>query len=395
LWAGMALFAAPPALWFLAKYLQFGSPGDVVVQHWSLLGLGLESAPYCAGSLLSWLGWPWAVAAAIGVALWSRGPSRDETCFLGSVALIILLFFAFAYQWRSERFLVYAVPFLAFPTAELLARIRRPLWLALVGSALAVGSATPSGRLEQAFLVWPAPAVVAHSPVSRADWKIDRRPWAGLWSESPYSLALGERPARGARSLDPSLVAGDSAVVVLYSDSLPVQRRRQMLYRVGNALERRVRLVPEVVLPPDWWGWRSRTFLGSFGPFFLERIEISPELGPVAIVRGDEPFSNETELGPGPSDRALEQAIRWCRTLDGLLAFDDDHLTGVLRPSGAAPLWLQVLPFVTRTTSFYVIDARTAGRVLSTAPVEDRVRVGPIEATRVTASGLEVWVAAE
>jgi hypothetical protein len=395
LWAGMALFVAQPALWFLSKHLQFDSPSDVVVRHWCLLGLNLESVPYYAGSLLTWLGWPWAVVAVIGVVLWYRGPRRDEAFFFSSFAVTILLFFVLVYQWRSERFLVYVAPFLAIPTAELLTRIRRPLWLGLVCLTLAVGSATPSGSLEQAFLVWPAPAVVAHSPMGHPDWKITRRPWAELRTASPYSIVLGKRPTQGARSLDPSLVAADSAVVVLYSESIPVHRRKWMLYRVGNALERRVRLVPEVVLPPDWWGWSTRTSIGSFGPFFLERIEISPDVGTVAIVRGEKPVSNKPEHGPRPSDRGLGQAIDMCRTLDGLLAFDDDHLTGVLRPSGAAPLWLQMLPFVTRTTSFYVIDAETAVKALATAPAEDQVRVGTINATRVMASGLKVWVVAD
>jgi hypothetical protein len=359
-WWGAALFALPPSLWFVAKTAFFGTPGDVVTRHWGLLGLAPESLPFYLGSLLDWLGWPWLAVLVVGTVLWFRGSRRREALLLFSAAAVFLLFFALFYRWQASRFLVYSVIFFGFPVAEVLVRIKRPIWRLLVWAAILLG-----------FAVSPGIHV-------------------------PYNVVLRERVSSWPPAPDPSLVRADDSAIVVHGGGQHPDSLRELLLQSGNALERRVRLVPEEVLPDHWWGWSTLTPLGGPGFFQLWRITLPGGLGTAAVVRRDCRQVDPEELLDGlPEEKEIRQAVEWCRSVDALLEFDDDHLAVVLPPSGEAPTWLQLLPFVTETTSFYVLDAESGADILRSSPVEDRLSIGDLEATRLTYLSRRAWVVRE
>jgi len=142
LWEGALLATALPIVWLLVRHaLQVAHPGhDHPVE--SLLRLTAHHAGFYAVAVAALLGLALLPLYAVGAARLLLATPR---CAVADAALAaglpLLLFWAFLYDWRDKRFLIYVLPFamplLAAGIEALLAYARRsPAALAVVAAYL-------------------------------------------------------------------------------------------------------------------------------------------------------------------------------------------------------------------------------------------------------------------
>jgi len=81
-WLGAGFFLLPSAAWSGAKWLLFGTPGDVLNQNWSLLGFHLDYLDFYLFGFVSSVGIPTCVFIALGLAVMLGQARHDPSSFL-------------------------------------------------------------------------------------------------------------------------------------------------------------------------------------------------------------------------------------------------------------------------------------------------------------------------
>ncbi len=405
--AGASLFALPPAVWFVAKRLAFGTFGDVGVRHWTLLGFHFDGVGFYAAAALSLFGPPALALAAYGA--WSLLRREPEWgLFVASLAATVGAFFTFAYQPRAERFLLYLFLPAGILIAEGLARLNRS-WAFWPAAIVALwGAAWPQpggGAADTRFTLWPLPAVYGElRPVAAsAGTAGDLRPALRtatldeVWAASAYGRVLAAWHRRGGyEAIDPRPFTGAGTVVYLGDERREAEDRGRTAYRLGNALRRRVKVVPRSLYPVDWWGFEDLRFVALREEFALFRLgppgagdDAIASLGDavVALAR-DDPRAEElrrgpTGGGPPPGGAELARALARARGLERWVEGPDGFLVA-FGGRGESAEWLRLLPFAVGTSGLFVVPAG-AGTDLRAA-----LAAGPVLA-RGEVEGLAVW----
>ena len=324
LWIGAFLFLALPALWAL---LRPEGDADIAARQWDLVSFHAGSVPFYGWALLSMLGLPGCVALAVGLL-------RSRDVFVTTLFAVLIGFFVFLYTWEAERFLVY------------------PVWMAGLLMAMALS------RLPRTALVVAGALVIggAALPPDGEDFQV-RRAW--------------ERRAPVKR-IDPEIVRQDSSAVYVF-DKTP--DRYRTITQVGNALRKRVKVVPRTWMEP-WWGWMRMERLGEIGADAVYRVRLPGRaeswvvVGP--LTPGPSPIpSPPPGEGGSLAGRIVEELDGW----DGYVAL----IAGEPEP------WQLYLPFLVETTELYVPEPGQEGEVLrifEAAPNLGERRVGPVTIRR-------------
>lgn len=328
LWTGAALFTALPGLWMALR--PAGGEADIPSRQWDLVSFHLGSAPFYGRALLSLLGLP--ACAALAAGLWIAVRRREV--FVVTLFAALAGFFVFLYTWEAERFLVY------------------PVWMAglLVAMALA--------KLPRAAFAAAAVLVIAGAALPSAGERFQiQRAW--------------ERRAP-VRHLDPEVVRRDRSALYVYETA---PDRYRTITRLGNALRKRVKVVPRSWLEP-WWGRMRMERLGAVGEDEVHRVwlpgmaESWVMVGP--LTPGPSPIPS---LPPGEGGRLAERIVAELEGWDGYVG---------LVPGEPHP-WQLYLPFLVETTELYVPEPGQEGeilRIFEAAPDLGERRVGPVVVRR-------------
>jgi hypothetical protein len=328
LWTGAALFAALPGLWIALR--PAGGEADIPSRQWDLLSFHLGSVPFYGWALLSMLGLPACVALVAG--LWIA--VRKGEIFIVTLFAVLTCFFAFLYSWEAERFLVYPVWMAGLLIAMALARVPWIVWVIVVAGA----ALPPAGEPLQIQRAWERRA-----PVAR---------------------------------LDPELVRQDRSALYVYETT---PDRYRTITRLGNALRKRVKVVPRSWLEP-WRGWMRMERLGKIGEEDVYRVRLPGMtdswvvVGPLTNIFSQSP-SPIPSLPPGEEGRLARQIVEELRGWDGYVAL----------VAGEPQAWQLYLPFLVETTELYVPEPAQEGeilRIFDAAPDLGERRVGPVVVRR-------------
>ncbi|HVG10768.1 MAG TPA: glycosyltransferase family 39 protein [Thermoanaerobaculia bacterium] len=336
LWIGAALFAALPGLWIALRPV---GEADIPARQWDLMSFHLGSVPFYGWALLSMLGLPACLVLAAGLAGAVR-KGGDAPLFVVSLFVVLAGFFVFLYSWEAKRFLVYPVWMAGLLIAMALARMPRIAFL--LAAVLVVGGAARPlpGEPTQIQRAWERRAPIKH--------------------------------------LDPALVRQDRSALSV-SDRRP--DRYLTVNRIGNALRKRVKVVPRSWMEP-WWGWMRMERLGAIGEedvyrvWLPERAESWVVVGP--LTPGPSPIPSPIpSLDAGEGGRLAERIVEELKGWDGYVA---------LVPGAGPPrTWQLYLPFLVETTELYVPQPGQEKEILAifdAAPNLGERRIGPVVVRR-------------
>lgn len=324
LWTGAALFAALPGLWM--AFRPAGGEADIPSRQWDLLSLHFGSVPFYAQALLSLLGAP--ACAALAAGLWIAVRRREV--FVVALFAALAGFFVFLYTWEAERFLAYPVWMAGLLIAMALAKLPRPA-LAAAAVLVVAGAALPSpGEPLQIRRAWERRAPVPH--------------------------------------LDPEAVRQDRSALYVHETA---PDRYRTITRLGNALRKRVKVVPRSWLEP-WWGWMRMERLGAIGEEEVHRVWLPGTADSWVLV-------GEVEAGEGGRGR---EGLRLARAIVEELQGWDGYVALI---AGEPHPWQLYLPFLVETTELYVPEPGQEGeilRIFEAAPNLGERRIGPVAVRR-------------
>ncbi len=413
LWFGALLLGLPFAGWTLWKWIVFGTAGDAGVRQWAMVRLHSDAVFHYAWALAGYLGVPGlALAVAGALATVWRSRNRELSIMGGTASAATLLFFALLYEFRDGRFLAVAFLPLVLLMAEAVHRLRRPLlrWGAVAVVCIWGAQPLPSGPDRSSLLLlWPFPSVVARaeSYVGRAgdvrlvpgrigwDFPRDGERLARLsWVQAERSWHRRNDAAHPV-GFD---VTGFGSVAYVDDGSLGSGRYRT-LTQLGNALRRRVKIVPL------WWwkafrGSLSVERLGEVGPWLVASVRLPGVAQPFLLAadgRGVEALfaGMPVSAGIAASGEGITAAMNRARAVANCLGTSDRIVATVEpRPDAPDPLLLY-FPFFVVSTELRLMDSNEAAR----APLSATPRAAPpvcsvegVTLTRASALGLPVTV---
>lgn len=332
LWTGAALFAAIPSLWMMLR--STGGEADIPSRQWDLVSFHLGSVPFYGWALLSLLGLPACVALIAGLGIAVRDAVRGGDVFVIALFTLLTAFFVFLYSYEAARFLVYPVWMAGLLIAGALAKLPRPAFLAAAALVVTGAALPPRGEPTQYQRVWERRTSVPH--------------------------------------LDAALIRQDRSAVYVY-DGNP--DRYRTITRIGNALRKRVKVVPRSWMEP-WWGWMRMKRVGAIGEDAVYRVWLPGRneswvvVGPLTPVLSPIP-----SLPPGEGGRQAEAIVEELKGWDGYVALI----------AGAPEPWQLYLPFLVETTELYVPEPGQEGeilRIFAAAPDLGERQVGPVVVRR-------------
>ncbi len=402
LWLGALLFVAPSAAWLGYKGVVFGTAGDVVMQHWSLLGAHFGGIVFSVMSGLSMLGAVGAVLAVAGLGLLARRARVGFTeMVLVGVVVVVAVFIVFGYRFHAKRLLVYLVPFAAVAIAEALAGLRRPP-LRWAVALLAVGCAwlpLPGGPgSADSVALWPLPPVYLRASLSGG---IAPTPPTALRLEFP-SLAeiagwtvparLASMHHRGSSRRPPpaSRFAGIRTAVWIHDGEVPSTDRYARSLRVGNLLRKRVNHVPLSVVEPlaPWLRCDSVTGLDGL-QLYRARLPGVDGTWVVIVDRGGRADAWAARRRGPPSGEGVP-GLACARRIAGVA---EGRQVVVVTAGGVGPS-LALLPFLLRVPELYVMDPATYTAAAKKYGAVRRARLEVVDG--ITVWGLDVtgreWV---
>lgn len=403
---GGFLFAAPILSWFAIKQLRYGVWGDVGTAQWALLELHFDALTYYLAVLFARPGWPILILATAGVLAPIRRHNggaegrrcRDSVVLFAATAAAVLGFFVFWYDWRSPRFVHYAMlPLLVLAGLGLKAWVpRRAVRVLVLGVSLLWAVWPLSGGEDERWLLWPVPPIEGVGLLSRQAL-LARVGGEQLSRDNVYSRVL--RAARR-RFPDRSTLAPDAesyaSAVLLYVDGDPGDLGR-LVPRLGNLLRRRARAASLSLYPAGWWGWSHVTAMPSYAGYALFAIEL-PGLEPVLLaIEARNRSAIEARLqavrgvGPAPPPPGFASQAAAVGELAGWLGVDDTLLGLVACDRD----WARLLPFEVRTTYLVIVSRRDTAllEAIEDAPQVGQDRGGLIAVRKVSFRGRQGLVA--
>jgi len=397
LWAG---FLAPLALMLLGSGVQppaLGGAGGIAREQWRLLAFHTGSAPFYLYSLASLLGLPGAVLLAVGGALAVRGARRDAVRFLAVTLFALLaLFFVFFYDYQAKRFVVYGAWLGGLFIAEALARLRGRVVFGTAATLLVAGAALPlptPGNAPSWTGIWPAPPLYLEIPAGATETgastldfraaRLARLPLAdALRASNPWSAWTAIDSSF--QAIDPGRFAADRSAIYLYADPGEGGGRYRTMTRLGNALRKRVKLVPADYFDP-YWPLLSLEPAGAVTAdyeLFRARLPGLPGSWLLAVDgRGALRSRLAALAGRIPSAPPAARLARARGTAEAIRGFVAGHdgfvaLIPFRRRADLAQLYL---PFLLETTELYVAEpggGREMLALLSGAPAIAEARFG-------------------
>jgi hypothetical protein len=299
------------AYWWL-RMRALGTLGDGNLRHWSLLGLHFDGVATYAVFLVSSAGLPLTMLAGYGALRLLRNGSLKggrHLPLLLVLPVLVLLFFVFAYDYNSRRFVSYLMPFVFLLGAAALAQVSSRIALPVMALVVLTAATPTSIGSQQKVTVALAPGAVFDLPITtdgtgsarvvtdRLGAVSLRRPYRSL-----YRQALVEwrrSPAEG-RRLD--------GFPALY---LFPEGRRPELYALQTRLSA-----------------RFRTMVRSAPLAVFRRLDADDQLTPLETVDGLSVFAFESAeltrpwclLVPEGSrlEPALSSAVRSSDSAEGL-----------------------------------------------------------------------------
>jgi hypothetical protein len=435
-----ALAALPAVAWRGLQGVRGESPLVLQAQA-ALLVPWLDALPLYALLAVGALGWPWACAVAAGLCTlptawrgWWRGEPEasareprgggrhggggrsgaEESAAVGArggdvggaepallvaaavQALVAWGFFAVAYRWPSQRFLLYALPAtVVLATAGLVWIARRPRYLVPVAAVLWLGAAWPRGNLSSSTLaVWPWPPRELVLDVRDGEpgvhlgwrrWRLGELPSRTVWVQTAAARRAFQPPVDRL----PAAPAAVRSAVLLVDPALPVERRRKGQAALQVLLGVRTKTAPPDLFPASWWGWaHARRWArgDGFDAHLLRLGERSYLL--VAPAR--------LELAAPSPDRLPACARRALAAGDQLAGGARDPLVVFARPAdGSFDGWLRPLLLASPSANTRVVPADDASLAAARPAPGIGVSPGlPLEAREVRHSGwdVRVWV---
>lgn len=410
---GATLFLLPTIFWTVYKYLTFGTAGDVLVNHWSLLTFSIDAIGDYLFHFVSYFGLPAAVLIGLGWLPLCRKARRDAWgLFLVSLVAVILIFFVLFYDHISIRFLTYIFLVSAIPLAESLNRIRaQMLFWPVVGTvALASLLPLPVGRASGQAMLWPLPPIFAQAPLrpsrnggralefSKLELKGVRV--SDLVRQS-YEYRILRRNAEPLKNPFPfETLKGDDSALFFHDESSSREHRNVVDVRLGVQLRKRVKYLPWSAFPPEFFRQRVRlTRVGGFEHFSIYRawpaglegswLFIAVTGGPADRQLGS--ISHDDDGSPRSPAPELFQA----RALSQRIG--TDHPVIFADPEGR-DRWRLYLPFLLPTTQFFLIEPEQvpdARRIwLERSKVLDRTSIAGVQMTRYRLLG-GTWIVME
>jgi len=379
--AGAMIFASGIATWSVVKLLRYGTAGDVVTRHWSLLGIHPHNMVFYAAALIALVGLPAVLVGIKGAVAMSKRREESDLLVLGTLA-VVFGFLGLVYGWTAERFLLVVLPLLAWVVAMGLASLARRtqmlfgvLILIFVFLPLPVAS-PPVWRL------WPLPDVtvqgfgrVAPAAGLRKEW--ERGPW-----ERIYRTATDERrpPA-----IDRALFSGaPSRGILLVAHEVYTRPRLLESEKLGNILRRRFTPVAAKLYPVGWWGWswsHQRPTIGDRGVCELDLPSLPAIL--VLTERDGCALSGAPRDPPGGYARWVADLRKIAREVG-----PRDPFIAVIGPERSE--WIRLAPLVLESANLVVV---ARDRIPRTLEVEQNARTfGDLTLARGEAVGRPVWV---
>lgn len=123
-YGGICAFIVLPGSWFLYKFICFHTFGDVLVWHFNIVKLHMDSAGHYVYSFFSLFGFAGGVLVLMGVLFALKRRHFFEEQFLLLLFASILFFFIFVYDYDDKRFLVYIFWLGGIFIAEALSRFK-------------------------------------------------------------------------------------------------------------------------------------------------------------------------------------------------------------------------------------------------------------------------------
>jgi hypothetical protein len=390
--AGVAAFLLLPALAAAARKL-LAAPGDPPVRHAGLLHLSADAVPFYLWSFASLLGLPGVVLLAAGLGLAVRAARRDDPhLFLAFLIGVLLVFFVFFYGFNAERFLVYLLWPAGLLIADVLGRLRTVPCIA-AAALLVIGSALPlpgAGNDPSWIGLWPAPPVYAHTGLiggaagspDLSGISVQSFPAADLLRFSIPRRIGAPRPPAPVDRLAPEALTADRGALFLYADPSDGGGRYRTLTRLGNALRRRIKVVPASWLLPSLHRLGISP-VGTIGPdYAVFRVRLPGLSGTWLLVAtaGGPVRSRLAEASgnaPEPFDPALRIGLAQAEEIRARIAGSDGYVA--LLPSAVGDPRRFYLPFLLDTTELYIVDPadeREVRGLVAAAPRLGEERIG-------------------
>jgi len=385
LWAGLL---APLALMLLGSAVQppaLGGAGGIAREQWRLLAFHAGSAPFYLYSLASLLGLPGAVLLAAGGFFALRGARRHEQaaarCLAVTLFALLALFFVFFYDYQAKRFVVYGAWLGGLFIAEALARLRGRVAFGAAATLLVAGAALPlptPGNAPSWAGIWPAPPLYLEVPAGATETgasTLDFR--AARLARLPLAATLrASNPWRAwsavdssFQAIDPGRFAADRSAIYLYADPGEGGGRYRTMTRLGNALRKRVKLVPADYFAPYWPLLALEPAGAVTADYELFRVRLPGLPGSwLLAVDGhgalrsrlaalmDRSMGRSPSMPPAaPPAARLERARDTAEAIRGFVAGHDGFVALIpFRPR--ADLAQLYLPFLLETTELYVAE---------------------------------------
>jgi hypothetical protein len=382
LWAGLL---APLVLTLLGSAVRppaLGGAGGIAREQWRLLALHAGSAPFYLYSLASLLGLPGAVLLAAGSVLAVRGARRDAArCLAVTLFALLALFFVLLYDYQAKRFVVYGAWLGGLFIAEALARLRGRTVFAAAATLLVSCAALPlptPGNSPSWAAVWPAPPLYLDVPAGATETgssTLDFR--SARLARLPLATAPGAtNPGIAWRTADPSFQAVDPgrfaaarSAIYLYENPGEGGGRYRTMTRLGNALRKRVKLVPADYLDPYWPLLALEPAGAVTADYELFRVRL-PGLSGSWLLAVDGRGALRGRLaalaGRSPATPPTARLARGRDTAEAIRGFVAGHdgFVALVPFRRRADLSQLYLPFLLETTELYVAEPGEGREIL-------------------------------
>lgn len=407
LWAGAFLFVALQGLWLAVRVVLSGSAGNLTVQHWSLIHPGADSVLFYLYSLASLVGLPGALLLAAGLVLAAREARRDaDQLFWLTLFGVLALFFVFVYDFDAKRFLVYLIWPAGLLLAGSLSHLRRGPGFAAAAGLLIAGSVFPlpgTGNDPSWVGLWPLPPVYAQAPLTGkptgspvlqpSGITLRTFPAADLPRFSNLGRVWSARRAWAAvprpRRLDPARVAADRTALFLALKASDGGGRYRTWTRLGNALRKRVQVVPASWLEP-WEEFLAIEPVGVIEPdYAVFRVRLPAAPGSWLLVTlADSPLRQELAALAGRPPRPAPPELRRALARAGEVRRGIPESAAMVALLPGRDPFLFYLPFLVERHDLFVIEPGEEPAVrarIAAAPRLAERRVAGVEIR-------EIWI---
>jgi hypothetical protein len=395
-WGGMAIFIFFPGSWYLYKYIQFQTPGDLMVRQWRALKFHLDGIGSYLFSGLSYFGIVGFILLVVGFMIWKKKAKKSlDHFFLSFLFLIILVFFVFFYDYSYKRFLVYIIWFAGIFIGCALFAIKKRAIFVVATVTLLVYSLIPlpiRGVAPTRIALWPAPLIylkVKYRQLDRIRGRLDFstlgfdiHPSKKLTSFNNFYRAWSaSKNKKIGKRFDPDIFKEDRAAIYIFDQETERNNTFPTPLFLGNALRKKVKYLSSSFIFP-YLEFLSLQEVMRLKNNIIYRLS-PPELhGSWLLIRSAREYKGPKLDKPGilPDDirtrfsAGLKKALKISEYIE-----DSDAIVYVFESADRDDFSFFYLPFVTKTTEFFIIEEariKSAKKILKDLPFLDEKQIG-------------------